>query len=171
MRMARIIAAASAVVLAAACSPLVPGAPAEDAEISYAEASLEEPVTLLPGLYELRLGGGTLVELRSGTRTDRVCLDSYAAGRVPVDPLGATMEPWETCTDELDPPRGNAMSGARRCTQRRTPMIARYTGTHSADAFKVAGSVAQGTGENQQVMRLGSGDFSITGKRIGDCPA
>lgn len=162
--------AACASILAAACSNAGSSTTIDDPEASYDAAALEAPLELQPGFYELRLGGSTVVELRSATRTDQICLDSYGATHFSKDPLGWTIEPWETCSNELDPPQGNAMSGARKCEQRGMPMIARYTGTHTTDSFKIHGFVSQGTGENEQIMHLGSGDFSISGTRIGDCP-
>ena len=150
---------------AAACSS-AEGGPKD----GYAASAMEAPVELLAGIYELRLGGATMVELRSGTRTDRICLDSYGATNFPEDPLGWTIEPWETCSNMLEEPRGNAMSGMRKCEQRAMPMIARYTGTHTSDSFKIQGFVSQGRGESEQIMHLGSGEFSVTGNRVGDCP-
>ena len=87
----------------------------------------------------------------------------------PTDPLGPTIERWENCSKQLNQLKGNAMSGARLCVERAVPMIARYTGTHTQDSFKVVGAVSQGTDETASVMRLGSGDLSIIGRRIGDC--
>jgi hypothetical protein len=150
---------------AAACS-----GPQRNPKDLYAEAALEVPVPLRAGLYEVRLGGATVVKLRSGARTDRICIDSFGATQFPSDPFGWTVEPWENCSKALDAPMGNAMSGARICTQRRMPITARYTGAHTADYFKIQGLVSQGTGETEEIMHLGSGEFSVAGKWVGDCP-
>ena len=50
-------------------------------------------------------------------------------------------------------------------------MTATFAGSHTADSFEIRGTVAQGDDENASVMHLGSGDFTLTGKRIGDCTA
>jgi|tagenome__1003787_1003787.scaffolds.fasta_scaffold20983602_2 hypothetical protein len=122
-----------------------------------------------PGLYELTLGGSTMVTLKSEGRKGEVCLTSYDASEFPKDPLERVAEPWEDCSTQVDPPRGNTMSGARQCKDRKTPMTATYTGSHTTDSFEIKGEVSQGSDENASVMRLGSGDFSIVGKRVGDC--
>lgn len=136
---------------------------------SRPDPASEPPVQMLPGLYEVSLGGGTVVELKTGERKSELCLDSYGAFEFPKDPLGPIIERWETCSTQLDPPKGNAMSGARKCEQRKTPMVASYAGSHTIDSFEIKGTVSQGQGENASVMHLGSGEFTITGKRVGDC--
>ena len=158
----RMIGGTCVLLLAVACA----GA---DQETEYAVAARQIPVDVRPGLYSVRLGGSTVVELNSGTRTDEVCLDSVDALQFPTDPLGPTIERWENCSKQLNQLKGNAMRGARLCVARAVPMIARYTGTHTRDSFKVVGAVSQGTDETASVMRLGSGDLSIIGRRIGDC--
>lgn len=161
---------ASAIVALAACSEIgSSGHRADDPQASYQAASLEVPVNIVAGLYEIRLGGATVVELKSASRTDRICLNSYDASQFPNDPLFWTVERWDACSNELDSPKGNAMSGARICEKRKMPRIARYTGTHSADSFRIDGVVKQSDDENESVMHLGSGTFSIIGKRVGDC--
>jgi hypothetical protein len=50
------------------------------------------------------------------------------------------------------------------------PALMTYTGSHTADSFRMEGTLSQGHDEGGGVMHLGSGDFVITGKRIGECP-
>lgn len=121
------------------------------------------------GLYEVALGGSTVVELKSGERTSRVCLDASAANNFPTDPLTHLVEPWERCVSELEPPIGNAIRGARRCDQRKMSMRAAFSGSHTTESFELKGQVTQGSQEGGGVMNLGSGEFSITGNRVGDC--
>jgi hypothetical protein len=129
----------------------------------------QDPVELQPGLYEVVVGGGTLIESRSGNTVDRVCLDPAQAASFPTDPLDPLVKPWNSCSTELDEPKGNAMSGSRKCKARRMPMTATYSGSHTMDSFAIDGLVEQGSGEGGGVMHLGSGEFHITGKRVGDC--
>lgn len=131
----------------------------------------ETPVALQAGLYEVTLGGGTLVELKSGERTAQVCLDETAAHYFPADPLAPLIERWENCAFEAEPRQGNAISGARQCDKRAMPMRAAYTGTLATDSFELKGEVTQSNDEGGGVMHLGSGEFSLIGKRIGDCTA
>lgn len=131
----------------------------------------ETPVALQAGLYEVTLGGGTLVELKSGERTAQVCLDETAAHYFPTDPLAPLIERWENCVTESEPPKGNAIVGARQCNKRAMPMRAAFTGSHTTDSFELKGEVTQSDDEGGGVMHLGSGEFSLTGKRIGDCTA
>ena len=131
----------------------------------------QPPVALQPGLYEVALGGGTLVELTSGERTSQVCLDETEAHYFPSDPLAPLIERWENCAFEAQPRKGNAIAGARQCDQRAMPMRASYTGSLATDSFELNGEVTQSNDEGGGVMHLGSGEFSLTGKRIGDCTA
>lgn len=129
----------------------------------------QPPVQLQPGLYEVTLGGGTLVELKAGGRVADICLNGYDAGEFVKDPIGPVIERWENCSSEVEAPRGNAMSGGRTCTTRKMPMTLRFTGSHTTDSFEIQGTVMQGSGENASVMHLGSGEFSLKGRRIGEC--
>ena len=140
-----------------------------DNRSDYERAKAEVPVDLQAGLYELRLGGATLIELVSGERTGQLCLNSYDASQLPKDALSKVAEPWEGCATLPNVPQGNAMSGSRKCEERKVPMTATFTGTHTRDRFEINGLVAQGAGESASIMRLGSGEFSIVGKRIGEC--
>ena len=133
------------------------------------DPATEQPVDLQAGLYEVSLGGSTVVKLKSEGRKAQICLDSYDASQFPRDPLLHLVAPWDGCSSQLGEPRGNAMSGKRMCEERKTPMTAAYTGSHTADSFEIKGTVTQGSDENASVMHLGSGDFSLLGKRVGDC--
>jgi hypothetical protein len=126
----------------------------------------QPPVELQPGSYEVLVGGGTLVQLKSDERRGEVCI--FDAAQFKSAPLAQIQSPPEDCSDEAAEPRGNALSGKRTC-DRKTPIVIEYTGSHTADSFEFKGTVAQGSDENASVMRLGSGDFSVTGKRKGDC--
>ena len=129
----------------------------------------EAPDDLAPGLYEVTLGGGTMIELASHERTDRICFAPENTLALPREPLSHIVKQWDGCSDEAAEPTGNAFSGARRCPNRKTPVNVEYTGTHGTDSFKIEGAVTQGSDEGGGVMHLGSGDFSISGKRVGDC--
>jgi hypothetical protein len=133
------------------------------------DPATEQPVDLQAGLYEVSLGGGTVVKLKVEGRKTQVCLDSSDASQFPHDPLLHLVKHWDGCSTQLDEPRGNAMSGKRLCEDRKTPITAAYNGSHTADSFEIEGMVTQGSDENASVMHLGSGDFSLLGKRVGDC--
>ena len=135
------------------------------------DPSAEPPVELLPGLYEVRVGGGTLVQLPSDKRSDQICFYSADALTFPQNPLYPTIGDWDGCSDTPDEPRGNAISGKRQCLDRKMPLTASYAGSHTADSFELRGTVAQSDDEGGMAMHLGSGDFSIEGRRVGDCPA
>lgn len=126
----------------------------------------QQPVELQPGMYEVLVGGGTLVQLKNDERRGEVCI--FDAAQFESAPLAQIQSPPEDCLDEAAEPRGNALGGTRKC-ERRTPIVIEYSGSHTTDSFELKGTVAQGTDENASVMRLGSGDFSVTGKRKGDC--
>lgn len=128
------------------------------------------PVDLQAGLYEVVVGGGTLIEARSGNVVDKVCIDASAASNFATDPLGPLVKPWRECSSTTEPPRGNAMAGSRKCEARKMPMVATWAGSHTTDSFEIDGLVEQGNGdEGGRVMHLGSGEFRITGKRVGEC--
>lgn len=128
----------------------------------------QPPVELQPGLYEVTVGGGTLVRLPSDKRTDQICLSVPEAIDFARSPLLPTIGSWDSCTESPDEPHGNAIGGKRQC-DRKAPMTVTYAGSHTTDSFELRGTVTQGSDENESVMRLGSGDFSITGRRITDC--
>jgi hypothetical protein len=109
-----------------------------------------------------------MIELPSRQREDRVCFQADKAFNFPHDPMGSIVAPWEGCVDSADPV-GNALKGARTCSARRTPVNITYAGRHDDRSFTFEGTVAQGSDEAASVSHLGSGDFRITGKRVGDC--
>ena len=130
----------------------------------------EPPVDLQAGLYNVSVGGGTVVEMKKGGRSGEICLDSYGAQTLPDDPLARIVGSWSGCSTNVDPRKGNALSGTRKCAERAMPMTATYQGSLTPDSFEIHGSVAQGRGdETASKMHLGSGDFTITGKRVGEC--
>ena len=112
----------------------------------------EAPVQLQPGL-------------------DQVCLSPPDAIDFAKSPLYPTIGAWDGCAETPEEPKGNAISGKRECLDRKTPVTVTFAGSHTADSFEIHGAVAQGSDENSSVMHLGSGDFTLTGKRIGDCTA
>jgi hypothetical protein len=146
--------------LLCACAVLVAGC--------SSNPETETPVQLLPGSYEVMAGGGTMVTLRGGERRGLICIGADSATMFKSDPLAQVTADWEDCSDEYADPKGNALSGTRRC-DRKTPVLVTYTGSHTADSFEFKGTVSQGSDETGAVMRLGSGDFTVTGKRKGDC--
>ena len=129
----------------------------------------EAPVDLAPGLYDVTLGGGTMIALKSNQRTDRICFAPENSLAFPREPLSHILPQWDGCADEAPQPVGNAIRGARRCPDRKTPVAIEYAGSHSSDSFTIEGTVTQGSGEGGGVMHLGSGEFSINGRRVGDC--
>ena len=146
--------------IACALAVLVPGCSADPAS--------EPPVQLLPGSYEVAAGGGTMVELRGGKRSDLLCIAADSATMFKSNPLAQLTSDWEGCSDVYAEPRGNALAGSRTC-ERKTPVRITYSGSHTADSFEIRGTVAQGDDESGMAMHLGSGEFTITGKRRGDC--
>ena len=126
----------------------------------------QAPVDLQPGLYEVLVGGGTLVQLEGHERRGEVCISDAAAFKSA--PLAQVQSPPEDCSDESAEPKGNALSGKRTC-DRKAPITIEYAGSHTADSFELKGTVAQGSDESDMAMRLGSGEFSVTGTRKGDC--
>lgn len=48
-------------------------------------------------------------------------------------------------------------------------MRAAFSGSHTTESFELKGQVTQCNQEGGGVMNLGSGEFSITGNRVGDC--
>lgn len=131
----------------------------------------EPAVELQPGLYQVVVGGGTIVRLPSDERSDQICLSPPDAIDFAKSPLYPTIGAWDGCVDTAGEPKGNAISGKRECLDRKTPMTATFAGSHTVDSFEIHGTVAQGDDESASVMHLGSGDFSLTGKRLGDCSA
>ena len=126
----------------------------------------QAPVELHPGMYEVQVGGGTLVRLKSDERVGEVCI--FDAAQFRSSPLAQIQSPPEDCSDEPAEPKGNALTGRRTC-DRKTPIRIDYAGSHTTDSFEIRGTVAQGSDESGMAMRLGSGEFSVTGKRIGAC--
>jgi hypothetical protein len=149
-------------ILAAFCSGLFLASCSRD-------PASEAPVELRAGLYQVNIGGGTIVELKDGARGGEVCLDSYSASEFPNDPVQALAGSWDGCSAKIEPRKGNAISGARTCEQRAMPMTMNYSGSIAQDGFIIHGTVAQGSDESESRMHLGSGDFTISGKRAGGC--
>jgi len=131
----------------------------------------EAPVQLQPGLYQVAVGGGTLVRLPSDQRSDQICLSPPDAIDFAKSPLYPTIGTWDGCSETPEEPKGNAISGKRECLDRKTAVTATFAGSHTADSFEIHGTVTQGDDESASIMRLGSGDFTLSGKRLGDCTA
>ena len=124
-------------------------------------------MALSPGLYEISIGGGTMVRLPSGDYHGAVCFAAADAGAFAQKPLALIFPEWPGCSTIHDP-KGNALRGKRTC-EGRLPAWISYSGSHDANSFIILGSVAQGHDETPMVLHLGSGDFTITGKRTGAC--
>ena len=138
------------------------------------DPATEVPVDLLPGSYQVTLGGGTIVELKAGGRQAEVCFATDNALAFPSDPVSHLIPDWDGCTTTHDDPKGNAMSGLRNCPggegyRRKTSVRMRYAGSHGTDDFTIDGEVSQGDDEGGGVSHLGSGPFQIKGKRVGEC--
>ena len=131
-------------------------------------AEAEQPIGLMPGLYEVSIGGGTMVRLASGEYDGRLCFSAADADAFPRHPLHHIFPEWAGCSAVDSAPKGNAVRGKRTC-ETRLPASISYSGSHTANSFTLAGSVAQGHDETAMAMHLGSGDFTITGKRVGPC--
>lgn len=136
----------------------------------------ETPVLLQPGLYEVTVGGSSIVQLESGVRTASICFGPDHALALPKDSLSHIVGEWDGCSDMPGDPKGNAIGGSRTCEagaghRRKQSVLVTYSGSHSTDSFDVEGMVSQGDDEGGGIMHLGSGDFSITGRRMGDCGA
>lgn len=137
-----------------------------------ADPASEPPVELKPGLYEISIGGGTFIELPDGQRTSGKCLGHDAALDFTRRPLAVATKSWPGCSEETEPRQGNAIKGKRVCpetSKRSTSTLVEFTGSHSDSSFEFAGWVSQGEDEGNGVMHLGSGEFKVTGKRVGDC--
>ena len=138
------------------------------------DPATEKPVDLLPGLYQLSVGGGTIVELKPAFASGQACFAADNAAAFPTDSVSHLIPDWDGCTTNHDDPKGNAISGLRTCAggeghKRKMSVRMEYRGSHSTDAFRIDGHVSMGDDEGGGVMHLGSGDFMIAGKRIGDC--
>ena len=134
----------------------------------------EKPVDLLPGLYQLSVGGGTIVELKPQYASGEACFAVDNALAFPTDSVSHLIPDWDGCTTTHDDPKGNAIGGLRTCPggdghKRKTSVRMEYHGSHTADAFTIRGHVSMGNDETDQVMHLGSGDFMLDGKRVGEC--
>ena len=130
-------------------------------------AAAERPVALNPGLYEVSIGGGTMVRLPSGAYNGKLCFSAADADAFAQRPFAHIFPEWAGCST-VDDPKGNAIRGKRTC-ESRLPAWISYAGSHDANSFIIVGSVAQGHDETPMVLHLGSGDFTIVGKRTGAC--
>lgn len=129
----------------------------------------EAPVRLSAGLYEVTIDGGTLVGHPSHQPTEKICYSQADADGFGQAPLDRAVPLWPGCDNATVPPKGNAVGGERTCPQRAMPMRITYKGRHDATSFRIDGHVGQGTGETDSIMQLGSGDFDMSGTRVGDC--
>ena len=141
---------------------------------SASDPATETPVDLRPGLYQVSVGGGTIVELKPRYSSGEACFAADNALAFPRDSVSHLIPDWDGCSTTHDDPKGNAISGVRNCPsgagyKRKMSVRMEYQGSHSSDAFTINGHVSMGDDEGGGVMHLGSGDFRITGKRIGDC--
>lgn len=134
----------------------------------------EKPVEMLPGLYQLTIGGGTIVELKPHYASGQACFEGPDAQAFPTESVSHLIPDWDGCTTTHDDPKGNAIGGLRNCAggsghKRKTSVRMEYHGSHTADAFTIRKHVSMGNDETEQVMHLGSGDFMLDGKRIDEC--
>ena len=140
------------------------------------DPATEKPVDMLPGLYQLTIGGGTIVELKPAFASGQACFALDNALAFPTDSVSHLIPDWDGCTTTHDDPKGNAISGLRNCPggeghKRKTSVRMQYRGSHTTDSFTIRGHVSMGNDETEQVMHLGSGDFMLDGKRVGECKA
>ena len=155
------------VAMLAACSPMsdLHSKPEQKPD---PRAASEQPVALVPGLYDVSIGGGTMVKLASGEYAGKVCFTPADAAAFPHSPLTHIFPEWPGCSSSDIESSGNAVKGKRTC-ESRLPAWINYSGSHTANSFIIVGSVAQGHDETSMALHLGSGDFTVAGKRIGAC--
>lgn len=156
-----------AVLTLAGCNPTSNAGTQREQELDPGAAN-ERPVELVPGLYEVSIGGGTMVRLASGGYHGKLCFTSSDAAEFPRRPLLHIFPEWSNCSTVDAAPKGNELGGKRSC-EGRLPALITYSGSHTANSFYIQGSVAQGHDETSMAMHLGSGDFTIEGKRTGAC--
>ena len=142
------------------------------------EAPAEQPVlqaaALTPGEYE---ASWTVTALRSTDKTDPAT--NLAVGKSgtakaciqdgPVVDVALFAEGSDTCTPTNSYVRGGRMNIQMRCARENEggPVMQTMTGTSTADAFE--GEISTST------YLAGIGDYSmirsVSGRRLGDCPA
>lgn len=134
----------------------------------------QQKATLSPGEYE---ASWTVTELRSTDKTDpATTLTVGATGSAkaciqdgPVVDMALFAERDDDCTSTNSYSRGGRLNFQMRCTREGDggSVMQTMTGTSSADGFE--GEISTST------YLAGFGDYSmirsVTGRRIGDCPA
>ena len=162
MRLSNVLAAAAAVALAG-CSEEAPAPQA-----SQAKAALE------PGEYE---ASWTVTEIRSTDKTDPATKLTVGAtgsskaciGQGPAIDLALFAEDGDECKPSNSYARGGRLNIQMQCKRENEagPVMQTMTGTSTAGGFQ--GEISTST------YLTGFGDYSmtrtITGKRVGDCPA
>lgn len=131
----------------------------------------EDPVALKPGLYAVDTGGGEVLFLKNGETRMELCLAAADAAALLADPLGTLAYPWDRCREAPAPVRGNAMSGERVCgpDDGGQPWAhIQFKGSHGQDRFKLEGHSSH-PGDRAGMTDFRSGDFAISGERVGDC--
>lgn len=131
----------------------------------------EAPVSLRPGPYQVSIGSGTLLELRFEKPLDEICYSVSDAAAFVSAPLVRAVKDWPGCSSDVEQKGGNALGGSRVCSNRAMPMTLKYHGRHDEQSFRIDGTISQSDNETSSVSHLGSGDFWLAGKRIGDCNA
>lgn len=109
-----------------------------------------------------------MVQLPSREYQGKLCFSAADAAAFPRAPLARIFLEWPQCSTADAEPKGNALAGKRTCGGR-LPAWINYSGSHTANSFVIEGSVAQGHDETPMALHLGSGDFTIVGKRVGGC--
>lgn len=122
------------------------------------DAASEPPVDLKPGLYDVWVRGSRLFEAPDKPAQSNVCFSEWQAREWPKHPLEQTTRKFSGCYDTIDEPRGNALSGTRKCPKG----VATFEGEHGDERFVVRGTVKSSTSDKTE-------EFTITGRRIGDC--
>ena len=163
MRALTIVAATAAVALGA-CSDEAP----------QQNNQAQERQSLTPGLYE---ASWTVSEVRSTDKTDpatklTVGASGDAKGCVedgPVIDMALFAEGSDKCTPTTSYTRGGRINIQMQCTrpEEAGPVMQTVTGTSTAEGFQ--GEISTST------YLTGFGDYSmirtVTGKRVGECPA
>ena len=137
---------------------LLAAAPMLLAGCGGADPASETPVDLKPGKYDVFVRGSHLFEAPDNPGRSDVCLSEFEAREWPKHPLEKTTRKFNGCFDTIDEPKGNALSGTRKCPKG----TATFTGEHSDERFTVRGTVKSSTSDKEE-------GFTISGRRTGDC--
>ncbi len=140
-------------------------------------AAEEPPVDLLPGLYAVKIVGEASVTLDDRSDQGNICFSADNVVNFAADPLQRLVPDWPGCIATEERLTGNRLAGGRKCRmdgakRGEGSMLLAFTGHHTTNAFAMSGTLVHGDHEQPggPYIDAASGDFTITGQRIGDCP-